>query len=161
MLAGEGGSTLRVTQLKHERSRLRQAGHHGIGSGSTLVGHQSVIDEWGPMRSKKQTRAVEKSSPKQKDLEKSLSNLRGQLSRTEKALTKAKARAERWRQEAKAQKRSASRARARVEKLHHKLDGASAPRKPLQPAVPMDVMASGRPVVQPTTVEVVTVPDET
>lgn len=112
------------------------------------------------MPSKKQTRAVEKSSPKQKDLEKSLSNLRGQLSKTEKALTKAKNRAERWRQEAKAQKSSASRARARVEKLHQKLDEPSAPREPVPPAVPMDVMPSGRPVAQPTTVEVVTVPDE-
>ncbi len=113
------------------------------------------------MPSKKQTRAVEKSSPKQKDLQKSLSNLRGQLSRTEKALTKAKNRAERWRQEAEAQKSSALRARARVEKLRQKLDGASAPREPLQPAVPMGVMPSGRPVAQPTRVEVVTVPDET
>jgi len=113
------------------------------------------------MPSKKQTRAVEKSSPKQKDLEKSLSNLRGQLRKTEKALTKAKNQAERWRQEAKAQKSSASRALARVEKLHQKLDRASAPREPLQPAVPMDVMPPGRPVAQPTRVEVVTVPDET
>ncbi len=113
------------------------------------------------MPSKKQTRAVEKSSSKQKDLEKSLSNLRGQLSKTEKALTKAKNRAERWRQEAKAQKSSTSRARARVEKLLQKLDGASAPRELVPPAVSMDVMPSGRPVAQPTRVEVVTVPDET
>ena len=78
------------------------------------------------MRSKKQKSAVEKSSAKQKDLEKSISSLRGQLTKTEKALTKAKNRADRWRKEAKAQKRSASRARARVEKLRQKLDAASA-----------------------------------
>ena len=113
------------------------------------------------MRSKKQNRAVEKSSSKQKDLEKSLSSLRGQLTKTEKALAKAKNRADRWRKEAKAQKRSASRARARVEKLQQKLDGASAAPEPVQAAAPMDVMASGRPVAKPTTVEGVRVPDET
>ena len=95
------------------------------------------------MRSKKQKRAVEKSSSKQKDLEKTVSSLRGQLTRTEKALTKAKNRADRWRKEAKAQKRSASRARARVEKLNQKLDAASAAREPVQAAAPMDVIGFG------------------
>ena len=113
------------------------------------------------MRSKKQKRAVEKSSSKQKELEKTVSSLRGQLTKTEKALTKAKNRADRWRKEAKAQKRSASRARARVEKLNQKLDAASAAREPGQAAVPMDVIASGRPVADPTTVDGVTAPDET
>ena len=113
------------------------------------------------MRSKKQKSAVEKSSATQKDLEKSLSVLRGQLTRTEKALTKAKNRADRWRKEAKAQKRSASRARARVEKLRQKLDGASAAPEPVQAAAPMEVTASDRPVDEPTTVDSVTVPDET
>ena len=88
------------------------------------------------MRSKKQKRAVEKSSSKQ-ELEKSLSVLRGQLTRTEKALTKAKNRADRWRKEAKAQKSSAARARARVEKLRQKLDGASAAPEPVQAAAPV------------------------
>jgi peptidoglycan hydrolase CwlO-like protein len=113
------------------------------------------------MRSKKQKRAVEKSSSKQKELEKTVSSLRGQLTKTEKALTKAKNRADRWRKEAKAQKRSASRARARVEKLNQKLDAASAAREPVQAAVPMDVIASGRPVTDSTTVDGVTAPDET
>jgi peptidoglycan hydrolase CwlO-like protein len=113
------------------------------------------------MRSKKQKRAVEKSSSKQKELEKIVSSLRGQLTKTEKALTKAKNRADRWRKEAKAQKRSASRARARVEKLNQKLDAASAAREPVQAAVPMDVIASGRPVTDSTTVDGVTAPDET
>jgi len=112
------------------------------------------------MRSKKQKRAAEKASSKQ-ELEKTLSILRGQLTRTEKALTKAKNRADRWRKEAKAQKRSASRARARVEKLHQKLDGASAAPEPAQAATAMDVIAPGRSLAEPTTVDSVTVPDET
>lgn len=113
------------------------------------------------MPGKKQTRAVKKFSAKQKDVKKSVSNLRDQLRKSEKALTKAKSRAERWRQEATAQKRSASRARARAEKLRQKLNEASTQSKPLQPAVPMDTIPSGRPLVQPTTVELVTLPDET
>jgi hypothetical protein len=112
------------------------------------------------MRSKKQKRAGEKASSKQ-ELEKTLSILRGQLTRTEKALTKAKNRADRWRKEAKAQKRSASRARARVEKLHRKLDGASAAPEPAQAATAMDVIAPGRSLAEPTTVDSVTVPDAT
>ena len=112
------------------------------------------------MRSKKQKRAGEKASSKQ-ELEKTLSILRGRLTRTEKALTKAKNRADRWRKEAKAQKRSASRARARVEKLHRKLDGASAAPEPAQAATAMDVIAPGRSLAEPTTVDSVTVPDET
>jgi lysophospholipase len=112
-------------------------------------------------KKKKEKRAVETPSSKQRDLEKSLSNLRGQLTRTERALTKAKDRADRWRKEAKAQKRSASRARARVEKLHQKMDGASAALKPVQAAAPLDVVALSRPVAEPTTVDRVTAPDET
>ena len=112
------------------------------------------------MRSKKQQRAAEKSGSKQKDLEKSLSSLRGELTKTEKALAKAKNRADRWRKEAKAKKRSASRARARVQKLKMKLDAASAGREPVQEAVPVDEAASGRPVAEPATVEGVTL-DET
>ena len=108
------------------------------------------------MPSKKQKRAVKRSSSKQ-ELEKSASILRDQLTRTEKALTKAKSRADRWRKEAKAQKRSASRARARVEKLHKKLDGASAAFEPVQAAVPVEVMASGR----PTALDAATRPDDT
>ena len=113
------------------------------------------------MSSKKQKRAIEKSSAKQKELEKSLSTLRGQLTKTEKKLTKATDRAERWKTEAKAQRRSASRAGARVEKLHQKLDRASAALEPVQASAPMEAAASGRPVAEPTTADGVTVPDET
>ena len=114
------------------------------------------------MRSKKQKSATPKSGSRQKDLEKSLSVLRGQLTRTEKALAKAENRADRWRREAKAQKSSASRARARVEKLRQKLHGASAALGPAQAATPIvEAMGSGRPVAEPATVDSVTVPDET
>ena len=88
------------------------------------------------MRRKKQKRVVEKSSSKQ-ELEQSVSTLRRQLTKTEKALTKAKNRADRWRKEAKAQERSASRARARVEKLQQKREEASGPLDPVQAAVPI------------------------
>ena len=113
------------------------------------------------MRSKKQKRAVEKANSKQKELERTVKSLRGQLTRTEKALTKAKNRADRWRNEAKAKKRSASRARARVAKLNQKLDAALAGRGPAQAAVSTDVMPSSRPVTEPKTVDGVTVPNET
>jgi len=112
------------------------------------------------MRRKKQKRVVAKSSSKQ-ELEQSVATLRRQLTKTEKALTKAKNRADRWRKEAEAQKISASRARARVEKLRQKLDGASAATEPVQAPVPMEVTASDRPVNEPTTVDSLTVPDET
>lgn len=139
----------------------RPAGHHGVGSGSAF-GQQSTTDEWGHMSSKRQRRAIEKSSSTQKELEKNLFSLRAQLTRTEKALTKAKNRADRWRKEAKAQKRSASRARARVEKLHRKLDGASAALEPITAAAaPMAMMASGQRMAEPTTLDGVTMPDET
>ncbi len=62
------------------------------------------------------------------------------MTKTEKKLTKAKDRAERWKEEAKAQKRSAARAGARVKKLQQKQDRASA---------------------EPTDADGVTVPDET
>jgi len=113
------------------------------------------------MRRKKQKRAVEKASLKVKELERDVTSLRGQLTKTEKALTKAKNRADRWRKEAKGQKRSASRANARVAKLNQRLDAASAGREPARAAVPMDVMPSGRPVTESKTVEGVTVPNET
>ncbi len=97
---------------------------------------------------------------KQKDMEKGLSTLRRQLAKTEKALAKAKNRADRWRKEAKAQQRSASRARARAEALHQKLDGVSAV-EPTPAAAPREATTSGRPAAKRTIVDPVTVPDET
>lgn len=113
------------------------------------------------MPTKKPKRGVEKSVSTQKNLEKSLSSLRAELSRTEKALAKATSRATRWRKEAKIQKRSASRARARVEKLRQKVDGATAAREPVQAVGPTEVVASDRQVTEPVTTDMVTAPDET
>ena len=112
------------------------------------------------MRNKKQKRVVEKRNPKQKEPDKSLSALRGELATTKKALKKAKNRADRWRKQAKDQKRAAQRARARVEKLQRKLAGASASSAKVQ-ATPMAGLASVTPVAESRTVEAVTVPDET
>lgn len=67
-----------------------------------------------------------------------VSTLRGQLTKTEKELTKARDRAERWKTEAKAQRRSASRVGARVEKLHQKLDRATAALAPVQATAPIE-----------------------
>lgn len=113
------------------------------------------------MISKKQKRAIEKSNAKQKELAKGISTLRGQLTVTEKKLTKARDRAERWKTEAKAQRKSASRAGARAEKLQQKLDRASTALEPVQATSPIEAAASGRPVAEPTTADGVTVPDET
>ena len=112
------------------------------------------------MRSKKQKRVVEKRNPKQKEPDKSLSALRGELAATKKALKKAKNRADRWRKEAKDQKRAAQRARARVERLQRKLAGESASSAKVQ-AAPMAGLASVTPVAESRTVEAVPVPDET
>lgn len=133
--------------------------HSEIRLGSTL-GTQSTTDERPHMKTKKQKRAIEQSSAKQKELEKRLSTLRGQLTKTEKKLTKATERAERWKTEAQAQKKSAARAGTRAEKLHHKLDRASAALEPAQASTPIEAAVSGRPVAEPTT-DGVTLPDET
>jgi len=113
------------------------------------------------MKSKKTKRALEQSSAKHKELEKSLSTLRGKLTKTEKMLAKATERTERWKTEAKAQKKSASRAGARAEKLQKKLDSASAALEPVQASAPLEAAAAGRPAAEPTTVDGMTVPDET
>ena len=110
------------------------------------------------MPGKKRKSAVKGSSPKPKKLEKSLSVLRRQLTTTEKARTRAKNRADRWRKEAKAQKRAASAAQARVEKLRGKLDGARAALEQVPAAAQMDAMASDGHLAEPTGAPV---PDET
>ena len=126
------------------------------------MGSHSTTDERRHVKTRKQKRAIETSKAKQKELEKTISTLRGQLTRTEKKLAKANERAERWKAEAKAQEKSASRAGARAEKLHQKLDKASAALKPAQDtAAPPKATAPNRTVTEPTTADGVTVPDET
>ena len=117
-------------------------------------------DEREEMRSKKQKRAAEKSRSRH-ELEKRESILRGQLTKTEKALKKAKNRADRWRKEAQSQKRSALRARARLEKLKQKRHAAGPTRKPMQAGAPGEGSAPGRPRVEPVSVESVMRPNET
>ncbi len=112
------------------------------------------------IRSKKQMRALEKSGAKQNELKKSLSTVRGQLTKSEKKLTKATDRAERWKAEAKAQRRSASLAASRAEQLQQTLDRASAAREPVPAANPMEETASARPVAEPETPDGVAVPNE-
>ena len=113
------------------------------------------------MSSKSQKRTIEKSSAKQDGLKKSLSTVRGQLTRSEKKLTKTKDQAERWKTEAKAQRRSASRAGARAEKLQQKLDRAPAARESVRATEPMEATASARPVAEAATADGVAVPDQT
>jgi len=135
--------------------------HPGIGSRSIFCVYPPT-DERRHVKTRKQKRAIEKSNAKQKELEKTISTLRGQLTRTQKKLAKASERAERWKAEARAHEKSASRANARAEKLHQKLDKASVASKPGQDtAAPAKATAPNRPVTEPTNADGVTVPDET
>jgi hypothetical protein len=112
------------------------------------------------MPTKKPKRSVDKARSKQEG-GKNASVLRVELARTEKALTKAKSRADRWKKEAKSHKKSASRALARVEKLRQKLDESHARGEPVQPAAAAEPKPVGRPMTPETTVDAVTAPDET
>ena len=62
---------------------------------------------------------------KQKKLKKDLSSLKGQLTKTEKKLAKSAERADRWKKEAKAHKKSAAKAGARADLLQEQLNEAS------------------------------------
>jgi hypothetical protein len=112
------------------------------------------------MPTKKPKRSVDKARSKQ-DGDKEASVLRVELARTEKALTKAKSRADRWKKEAKSHRKSASRALARVEKLRQKLDESHALGEGVQPAEAAEPKAVGRPMTPETTVGAVAAPDET
>ena len=128
----------------------------------TLRSSGLAVDDWGDMPTKKPKRGIGKSSSTQKGVEKVLlSSLRGEVSRTEKALAKAKSRAARWRREAEAQKRSASRARARVESCVRSWTGHQRHGDRPEAAAPTEVMASGRQVAAPATTDTVMAPDET
>ena len=109
------------------------------------------------MGSKKQKRVVDKPSAASKELTKSLAAVRAELATTRKALKKAKARRDSWRRQAEEQKRAVKQARAKVEKLQRKLVGASAA---TGAAAGTEAKAPVAPD-EPTTVEAVTVPDET
>lgn len=74
-------------------------------------------------------------SRKQRKLEKELTALRVHVRGVEKKLAKATDRADRWKSEAKAGRKSASATEARADKLQQKLDRATAAR-PAQPTGP-------------------------
>lgn len=109
---------------------------------------------------KKQKRALKESGARQSGLKKDLSVARGKLTATEKKLTKATERADRWKDEAKAQRTAAARAGTKVEKLHKRLDQVSAAVQPAKATDPIEAAASARPAAEPTTPDGVTVPDK-
>jgi len=88
------------------------------------------------------------------ELTKTLSAVRGQLTKTETKLGKANEKAERWKREAAAARTAATRSDARVEKLQKKLDRASAALEPVRavglveaigaPTLTQPAVASGR-----------------
>ena len=120
-----------------------------------------LTDERDLMSNKKKADTTKKSSTGKRELKKTLSVLRGELTKTETKLEKAQAKAGRWRKEAAAQRSSAARSGARAEKLQKKLDRAAADLEPTRATGPLEAAASGRPAAEPTTGDGVTVPDET
>jgi DNA repair exonuclease SbcCD ATPase subunit len=112
------------------------------------------------MNNKKKARIKELTATN-RELKKTLSGVRGQLTKTETKLTKANEKADRWKKETAAQRTAASRSDARVEKLQKKLDRAAAALEPVQAVGPLEAAASGRTVGEPTAPDGLTVPDET
>lgn len=115
------------------------------------------------MSSKKKA-STKKSSTSKGELKSSLAAVRGRLTKTEAKLAMAKDKAERWKKEALAQRRSAERSGARVTKLEKKLNkrlnrAETAPAR-RRPTGPGDTAASGHPVAEPATADGVAVPDE-
>lgn len=117
-----------------------------------------VVDEWITMGSKK-ARTIKKLTVKNEELKKSLSTVRGQLTKTNAKLSTAQERAERWKKEAAAHRVAASRSDARVEKLRKKLDRAATALKPVQATGPLAAATSDRPAAEATTADGLTAPD--
>ncbi len=101
-----------------------------------------------------------KSSMSKAELRRSVSAVRGQLTTTEAKLAKAQDKAERWKKEATAQRRSAARSEQRVDKLAKELDRAEAGGQPPQAVRPDRKTASRRPPAKPATAGTVSVPDQ-
>jgi chromosome segregation ATPase len=99
--------------------------------------------------------------PLNRELKKTLSGVRSQLTKTETKLSKANQKADRWKKETAAQRTAASRSDARVEKLQKKLDRAAAALEPVQAVGPLEAAASGLTVGEPPAADGLTVPDET
>ncbi len=102
---------------------------------------------------------VEKLTATNEELEKSLSVLRGQLTRTENKLSKTEEKVKRWKEEATAARTAAARSDARVEKLQRKLDRASATLQPVKAVGPVDAAATGRPAGERIVADGLTAPD--
>ena len=113
------------------------------------------------MGSKKKARAIEELTTTNRDLRKTLSNVRGQLTKTETKLAKAHEKAERWKKQAAAHRTAASRSDARGERLQKKLDRAREALKPVVASGPNVAAGTGRSVTEPTTADGLTVPDKT
>lgn len=111
------------------------------------------------MSSKKKA-STKKPSTSKGELKSSLATVRGRLTKTETKLAKAKDKAERWKKEALAQRRSAQRSGARVAKLEKKLDRAGAAAARSRPTGRRDVAVSEHPVTKPAIAEGAAVPDE-
>ena len=115
-LSAAGRPSVSVAQVQRRAFSSRTGGSAWDRFDLHPRGHLAAIDEWGDKCAVRSRSAQPKSPARSRRTWRRVSPLRGQLARTEKALTKAKNRADRWRKEAKAQKGEASRARARVEK---------------------------------------------
>ena len=96
------------------------------------------------------------------ELTKTLSAVRGQLTKLETKLGNGNKKAEQWKREAAAARTAASRSDARVEKLQKKLDrAASAALEPVRAVGPVEAAASGRPAAERTAADGLTIPDQT
>jgi hypothetical protein len=113
------------------------------------------------MGSKKKARAIAELTATNRDLKKTLSSVRGQLTKTETKLAKANERVERWKKQAAAHRTAASRADARVERLQKKLDRATEALRPVRATGSNVAAGTGRSVTEPTAADGLTVPDKT
>lgn len=104
---------------------------------------------------------VKKLTATNEELEKSLSVLRGQLTKTENKLSRVEDRVTRWKNEATAARTAAARSDARAEKLQRKLDRASTALEPAKAVGPVEAAATGRPAGGQTSADGLTAPDAT
>lgn len=112
------------------------------------------------MSSKKKA-SPKKSSMSKAELQSSVSAVRGQLTKTEAKLAKAKDKTERWKKEATAQRKAAAESGQRVKELQQKLDRAEATgRRSTRVARPGKATASKRPPAKPRTAGTGSVPDK-
>lgn len=112
------------------------------------------------MSSKKKKASPKKSSMSRAELQSSVSAVRGQLTKTEAKLAKAKDKTERWKKEATAQRKAAAESGQRVKELQQKLEGAETAGQRTRVARPGKAAASKRPPAKPRTAGTGSVPDK-